>query len=64
MSQPPSEVRTVDFSGGTATLHEIDPRSDVGRLLAQFDSPRKVMLELSATDGTKLSFPLYLTDRP
>jgi hypothetical protein len=62
VTQPPTPARTVDFAGGTASLREIDPRSDTGRLLAQFSSPRKLLLELSARDGTKLSFPLYMTD--
>lgn len=62
VSQPPSPTRTVDFRGGSVVLREIDPASDSARLLAEFDSPRKLLLELSATDGTKLSFPLYMTD--
>lgn len=60
--RPPSPARPVDFRGGSAVLREIDPTSDSARLLAEFDSPRKLLLELTATDGTKLSFPLYMTD--
>lgn len=62
VSQPPSAGEGVDFRGGRASLRTIEPGSDSARLLADFDSPRKLLLELSATDGTKLSFPLYMTD--
>jgi hypothetical protein len=62
VTQPESPARSVDFRGGEATLRTLDMRTDAGRLLAPFDSPRKLMLELSARDGTKLSFPLYMTD--
>jgi len=62
VTQPPSPGRTVDFRGGRASLRTIEPGSDAARLLAPFDSPRKLILELSARDGTKLSFPLYMTD--
>ena len=62
VTQPPSPVRAVDFRGGSASLRTIDPGSDAARLLAPFESPRKMILELSARDGTKLSFPLYMTD--
>ena len=62
IGQPASPSRVVDFRGGTATLRALDPGSDSERLLAAFDSPRKLMLELSARDGTKLAFPLYMTD--
>lgn len=62
VTQPPSPSRTVDFRGGSASLRTIELGSDAARLLAPFESPRKLMLELSARDGTKLSFPLYMTD--
>jgi len=62
VTQPPSPARSVDFRGGSALLHTIEPGSDEARLLAPFESPRKLLLQLSATDGTKISFPLYMTD--
>ena len=62
VTQPPSPVRVVDFRGGSASLRTIEPGSDAARLLAPFESPRKMILEVSARDGTKLSFPLYMTD--
>lgn len=62
VTQPPSPVRRVDFRGGRALLRDLAPGSDEHRLLAAFRSPRKMLLELSARDGTKLSFPLYMTD--
>ncbi len=62
VTEPASPVRTVDFAGGRAELHEVPNGSDISRLLAPFRSPRKLMLELTARDGTELSFPLYLTD--
>lgn len=62
VTQPPSSARGVDFRGGRASLVILAEGSDEARLLAAFPSPRKLMLELSAKDGTKLSFPLYMTD--
>jgi len=62
VSQPVSPARGVDFRGGRVSLVEIPEGSDESRLLAPFPSPRKLLLEISATDGTKLSFPLYMTD--
>lgn len=62
ISQPPGPSRVVDFRGGSVSLRALDPGSDSERLLADFESPRKLLLELSARDGTKLSFPLYMTD--
>jgi hypothetical protein len=59
VTQPASPVRAVDFSGGRAELREVREGSDIARLLAPFRSPRKLMLELTARDGTELSFPLY-----
>ena len=60
--QPMRAAAVRDFRGGRVSLHELEPGSDRGRLLAQFASPRKLLLELSARDGTKFSFPLYMTD--
>ena len=62
VQQPPVPGRGASFRGGTALLSRLDPTSDLGRLLARFDSPRKLLLELRAPDGTELRFPLYLTD--
>lgn len=62
VTRPASPVRGVDFRGGTAVLRQVEPNTDSERLLADFPSPRKLLLEISARDGTKLSFPLYMTD--
>ena len=62
VTQPPSEGEVVDFRGGRALLREVSPGSDSARLLSDFDSSRKMVLELSARSGTKLAFPLYMTD--
>jgi hypothetical protein len=62
VGQPAKPVRRVDFRGGRAVLQEIAPGSDDARLLSDLRSPRKLLLEISARDGTKLSFPLYMTD--
>jgi hypothetical protein len=62
VTQPPSPDQGVDFRGGRAYLRGLDPGSDSERVLAHFDSPRKLLLEISARDGTKLAFPLYMTD--
>jgi hypothetical protein len=62
VGQPESAARAVDFRGGSAFLRDVEEGSDASRLLASFPSPRKVLLELSARDGTKLSFPLAQTE--
>ena len=62
VTRPETPALGVDFRGGKLSLHEIQKGTDASRLLAPFPSPRKLLLELSARDGTKLSFPLYMTD--
>lgn len=62
VTQPPSAAQAVDFRGGSAWLRTLEPGSDESRLLAPFESPRKMLLQLTARDGTKISFPLYMTD--
>ncbi len=61
VTQPPSPVRAVDFTGGSAKLSEVREGSDIARLLAPFGSPRELLLEVAARDGTELSVPLYLS---
>jgi hypothetical protein len=62
VTQPPSKVKPVRFSGGTARLVVVKAGSDSARLLGGFPTPRKLLLELEAKDGTKLSFPLYVPE--
>ena len=62
VAQPPVPPETVDFARGRASLRLIAPGSDAARLLDDFRSPRKLMLELQTHDGRQLSFPLFLTD--
>ncbi|MCA9509135.1 MAG: hypothetical protein KC560_00415 [Myxococcales bacterium] len=54
-------TRDVDFRGGTATLREIEAESDDARLLADLEGLRKLVLELVASDGTRLRLPLVMT---
>ncbi len=49
----------VDFQGGSASLHVVGRGSDAEKLLRGFRSPRKLLLDLEAPDGTKLRFPLF-----
>jgi hypothetical protein len=56
---PPGE--DVDFSGGTAWLRLVTPGTDTARLLQDIPSPRKLVLELEAPGGRRLSFPLVQT---
>ena len=60
VGQPDS--REVDFRGGDARLHLIPPGSDDARLLGDLRGLRKLTLELEAPDGTRLRFPLLMTD--
>lgn len=53
------EPKLVDFTGGHASLHMVSPGSDAERVLRGFSSPRKLILELEAPDGTKLTFALF-----
>lgn len=58
------EPKLVEFTGGHAALHAVVPGSDAERLLRGFISPRKLILEIEAPDGTKLSFALFqITER-
>lgn len=61
VSAPPSPAKAVDFSGGSATLREIAPGSDHARALADFPSPRKLVLTVTAPDSTTLELPLFLS---
>lgn len=61
VAQPLEAPRRVSFVGGKATLRKMQRGSDSARLLAGFETPRKLLLELEAKDGgEKLSFPLYV----
>lgn len=59
---PEAAVRVVDFAGGTARVRVVRPGSDAARILADFDGPQKLSLELSAPGGEALSFHLALYD--
>jgi len=60
VGEPASGPREVDFAGGRARFREVAPRSDTAKLLVDFESPRKLSLELEANDGTRLELPLAL----
>jgi len=62
IGEAPGKTQTVNFQGGTAGLFEIRPGSDAGRLLADFSSPRRVLLTLEAKGGKRLEIPLFMTD--
>jgi hypothetical protein len=51
----------VDFRGGVVSLREIRPGSDAARLLAEFQSPRKLHLRLSTRDGQSWDFDMLLS---
>lgn len=59
---PPASPETIDFTRGSASLRLIAPGSDAARLLADFGSPRKLLLKLRTREGRQLDFPLFLTD--
>jgi hypothetical protein len=56
--EPASALPVVDFSGGTAGVHQVKRGSDAYRRLADFGQRRKLSLVLEAPDGTRLSFDL------
>jgi hypothetical protein len=58
------EARRVDFKGGHVALQRIRKGSDAALLLRDFASPRKLLLQLEAKDGTRLSFPIFIADTP
>lgn len=62
VKRPLEPAKRVRFAGGKARLYEVKPGTDSARLLAGFDAPRKLLLELEAKDGTTLAFPLYVTE--
>jgi hypothetical protein len=51
-------LRLVDFSGGKAELRTIKPGSDNARRLGDLPGNRRMLLELDASDGTHLAFPM------
>jgi hypothetical protein len=62
VQQPPAPTEIVDFARGRVELRLLAPGSDAARLLADFQSPRKLLLELQTRDGKQLSFPLVLRE--
>ena len=56
------ESRPIDFAGGTARFERVREGSDTERLLADYESPRKLRLEVRAPDGTTIALPLFLVD--
>jgi hypothetical protein len=62
VQQPPPPTEIIDFARGRVELRLIAPGSDAARFLADFRSPRKLLLELETRDGKQLSFPLVLRE--
>lgn len=54
--------RVEDFARGSAWLRVPAPSSDAERALADFRSPRKLELEISAPEGETIRLPLFLAD--
>lgn len=57
-----AEPRSIDFAGGTARFERVHEGSDTERLLADYQSPRKLRLEVRSTDGTIIDLPIFLAD--
>lgn len=57
-SVAPGSLPEVDFAGGRAEVGEIQPGSDVARMLVDFGSRRRLWLALEAPDGTRVELPL------
>jgi len=57
------QTQIVDFKRGKARMHLVREGSDPARLLADFPSPRKLVLEVKSRDGYVLMLPLALADR-
>jgi len=56
------ETTQASFRGGEAWLREPARASDPERALADFDSPRKLELEVVAPDGMRQVLPLFLLE--
>jgi len=56
------EPAKVSFKGGEAWLRQPARASDSERALADFDSPRKLELDVRTQDGTRQTLPLFLLD--
>ena len=54
--------KPLGLRGGHVLLRVVGPGSDNARLLADFESPRKISLELHPSDGETISLPLFLTE--
>lgn len=57
-----AEVRKTDFRKGKVRLSFIAAGSDAARMLGDLRGLRKLQLELEAPDGTRLQFPLLMTE--
>jgi hypothetical protein len=56
---PNGELVSVDYTGGTARVHEVVPNSDAARRLALFGAAeRQLQLEVSADGARPLAFDL------
>jgi hypothetical protein len=53
-------ARSIELRGGHARLHLAPPGSDTLRVLAEIASPCKLLLELEAPNGERVSLPLAL----
>ncbi len=54
--------KPLRLRGGEAFMRLVRPGSDNARLLADFDSPRKLSLELQSDEGQTIALPLFLTE--
>lgn len=59
ISLPPSDPSIVDYSGGKARLDLVMPATDAQRALADFPSPRKLVLSILPRAGEPLVLPLF-----
>jgi hypothetical protein len=60
VQQPPGEPQVENFRGGKARIGTVAPATDADRELADFESPRKLILELESKAGLRLALPLAL----
>jgi hypothetical protein len=62
VGETPSNTQQMNYRGGTASLRTIARASDHERSLADFESPRKLVLTLTPKGGVSLEVPLFLTE--
>jgi hypothetical protein len=59
ITSPPAPISKVDYRGGRAALRLALPATDAAREMAEFQSPRKLVLSLQPAAGAPIELPIF-----